>query len=272
MAIAFDSDATTTDVNGGSVVANQPSGVAATKLAIAQVVVFDTSNLGSSSPATGWSTYREDAYTPSNQWVMAIYYKILVGGDSFTFTTSANYTEIYISLYTGHNTTTPLVDTGTANSGTGVTATGLEVTVTTADSFLFFAHTGYTSGLTSGPVGMNAREVNFDGVVNWYDLSVAAGGSGNKTAVVPNDEWSVTMGVIAPDGAEPAPEVTPDANVSTLSFPSLGASFQRRAKSGIYVPDRRIHAPFPLRPKSAHDGRRDRLLRAGGNRSQGVAL
>lgn len=251
MAITFVNDAVTVDSDGGSVAANQPAGASTGQLALAAVTNYGGSAAADITPPAGWGTYREDAFSPSNSWLHGIYWKILAGGDPFTFTVRADYTVIYIAAYSGTDPTTPLVDTGTANSGSGTTATGLGVTVTTDNSFLFFSHVGFGTGLTTGPAGMNAREVNYDGVCNFYDLSVSAGATGNKTATLSSDEWSVTMGVIAPPGGGGGGgEVAPVDHSSVMSFPALCRKPKRddgkwvRGQGGIWQPRRdRIFVP-----------------------------
>jgi hypothetical protein len=221
VAIAFDSFAETTDTDGGTFAINQPSGVAAGKCAIIFVNCYDQ-NGGTITPPTGFALYQRLEVSQAHNWSAAVYGKVLAGGDSFTITVPANYTDVVALCYSGTHATTPLVDTGTANQGTGTTVTGTGVTVTTADSVLFAAMSGYTTGLSVGFGGMTLRgNANFDASINWYDETVAAGATGNRTATLAaSDEWGVVMGVIAPAAGGGGVVATVD-HTSTLSFPAL---------------------------------------------------
>lgn len=234
MAIAFRADNNGVDSDGGNVAAAAPAGAAAGDAAIMVITSYDHTNVANVTQPTGWSLYREDARNAGGDaWVTAVYWKVLAGGDSYTSTCPATYTTWYVACYTGAHATTPLVDTGTFNQGSGTTATGNDVTVTTANSFLLFIANGYNSGLTAGqPTGYSVREQGYDGTNDFADKSVAAGATGNQTASRSNDTWSVTLAVIAPAGAATASDI------------GDGGAFARnvrrnpvyRMKGRIYVP------------------------------------
>lgn len=254
MAIAFVGDATGVDSNGGTFNVSLHASSAAGNVAIAALTSYD--NTTPSITFTGWTQYRADAFSPSHSWVHYIYYRVLTGSDPVSVTLPAEYTTWYTATYSGADGTTPLVDTGSENEGGGTTVTGLGVTVTTDDSVLFASMVGYGSGLSVGFGSMTAREANYDSVNNFYDQSVSAGASGDRTATLSsNDAWSVTMGVIAPDGGGGGGGDVVAVPQSGLSFlGGMGGGMHRprppgkrdlagsvqfaRSKSGLYLPRR----------------------------------
>ncbi len=202
MAIAFVNDTSHIDINGGALGNNiSISGLQTGDLIMCVLTIYDQTG-GTITPPSGWNLYRRDEYSPNNQWTHAIYWRFSDGTESWNFTVPAQYTEQYAIAYRGTDTTTPLVDTGTANSGTGSPATGTSVNVSTDGSVLFFSEAAYSNALSGAPAGMTLRET-YDTVNNFYDQSVNAGATGNRTATISGagaDGWSVTMGVIAPPG------------------------------------------------------------------------
>lgn len=261
MAIAFVGDATGVDSNGGTFNVSLHASSAAGNVAIAALTSYD--NTADSITFTGWNRYRADGYTPGQQWMHFLYWRILTGSDPVSVTMDAQYTVWYTVTYSGAHATTPLVDTGSANSGVGTGVTGTGVPVTTAGSILFASQIGYTNGLSVGFGGMSVREAAYDGVNSWYDESVSSGPTGNRTATLGGStDWSVTMGVIAPDGGGGGGVVATVDHSSALSFPVLCRkpandnrvppgrrtySFSThvadsgqfaRSKSGIYLPKR----------------------------------
>lgn len=236
------------DTNGGSVVATAPASLVNGNCVVAYVTVYGGSSASDITPPTGWGTYVETAYAPSNTWEHGIYYKIIAGGDSFTFTTIADYTMVYIQQWSGTDTSTPLVDTPTTNSGNSATATGLAVTVGNNDSVLLWSMVGFTNGLSSGPAGMVERELNYDGTSSVFTLNVSAGSTGNKSGTMASsDEWSVTMGVLtAPlgggGGGVAPPTGTRLATQSILADRSrLNAHSYRRSRGGVWAPAHVVH-------------------------------
>lgn len=197
MTAAFDSSAATTASLGGTFTANAPGGAAAGKAAGLFVIPYDQNN-GTITPPTGFSLYRRLEVSQAHNWSMAIYSKVLAGGDSWSMTVPNVYTDVLAVCYTGAHATTPFVDTGTSNQGTGTTATGTGVTVTTANSVLTAAFAGYLTGLSVGFGGMTLQ-ATFDVLNAWYDETVSSGATGNRTATMAaSDEWGVIMSVIAP--------------------------------------------------------------------------
>jgi hypothetical protein len=239
MAGAFGSDAFTADADGGTFTPTAPAGGSAGDCVIAAITVYDTSS--TTITFTGWTQYRSDAYAPGgNSWVHHIFWRVLTGSDSYQLTVPAQYTNAYLTRYTGAHATTPLVDTGSANSGSSTTATGTGVTVSTADSALFYSMVGYFTGLSSpfAPTGMTSREANYDTVNNWADLiPVSTGATGDKSATMAgNAVWSVTMGVIAPAAGGGGGTVTARRSLLGAGRFRLGRDeWQRREDSRIYT-------------------------------------
>lgn len=223
MAIAFVGDATGVDTNGGTFNVSLHASSAAGHVAVAAMTSYD--NTADSITFTGWTRYRADGVVPTQQWIHFLYYRILDGADPVSVTMSAQYTTWYVATYSGAHATTPLVDTGTINSGVGTAVTGTGVTVTTSGSFLFASQVGYSNGLSVGFGGMTARET-YDTTNGFYDESVSSGASGNRTATLGGaTDWSVTMGVIAPaDGAAPAAP-TPQGGLAFIG--GMGGGFRK---------------------------------------------
>lgn len=200
----FVGDSVTVDSNGGAVAASTPSGTPTTGDLLKAVCVSYDNNTATWTPPAGWTQLGSTVSVSQAGllWRFATFYKIHDGSETYTFTEDqGTYSTVYIQAWRDTDQTTPMDTTQfSSNQGSGsTTVTGTGVTVANNDSVLLWNMIGYGTGLSSGPSGFDAREVNYDGVSNAYSDDVASGATGDKTGTLStSDVWSCHMSVINP--------------------------------------------------------------------------
>lgn len=236
MAVAFRSASTAgAGTQGSPLAVTKPAG--AVDNTDVYVLTFFTDSNGTVTPPSGF-VERENTTFDAN-WHLIMYTKL--AGTETTFSISwvggNAYIDAILSCYSGCDASTATahyVDS-TANTGTGTTATGLGITLASADSMLVWSAISDVGARSGGPSGgIWTNRVTHDTNMYLDTAPHGSGATGNFTSTYSSQEWVVHVLGLQPAAAAGA--TSDPAGGAAARNVRRNAIYRMSAHSRIYVP------------------------------------